>query len=223
MDVLADHAIGSETQIAWQAQLLKVEEALVRGDLVAAERLWRDAYTAALKSRHWQGMVAAADTYRALGARAGFREASIAKGRQTYLTALFRARSEGSVEGVLRTAERFAELGDRGVVEQCIRVARQVAASSRDPQTEEYVRAFTECWAADAQGSTTGGRPHGAVPIFTGGHVDESRTTGIRTTSENDGTSRWRCGPAAPDVRHDRDARSVDSSHPGDGPRARDQ
>jgi hypothetical protein len=102
-------------------------------------------------------MVAAADTYRALGARAGFREASIAKGRQTYLTALFRARSEGSVEGVLRTAERFAELGDRGVVEQCIRVARQVAASSRDPQTEEYVRAFTECWAADAQGSTTGG------------------------------------------------------------------
>ena len=93
------------------------------------------------------------------GARrtAGFPEASIAKGRQTYLTALFRARSEGSVEGVLRTAERFAELGDRGVVEQCIRAARQVAASSRDPQTEEYVRAFTECWAADAQGSTTGG------------------------------------------------------------------
>jgi hypothetical protein len=69
MDVLADHAIGSETQIAWQAQLLKVEEALVRGDLVAAERLWRDAYRAALKSRHWQGMVAAAATYRALGAR----------------------------------------------------------------------------------------------------------------------------------------------------------
>ena len=79
MDVLADHAIGPETQIAWQAQLLKVEEALVWGDL--------------------------------------------AKGRQTYLTALFRARSEGSVEGVLRTAERFAELGDRGVVEQWIRVA----------------------------------------------------------------------------------------------------
>jgi hypothetical protein len=153
MDVLADHAIGSETQIAWQAQLLKVEEALVRGDLVAAERLWRDAYTAALKSRHWQGMVAAADTYRALGARAGFREASIAKGRQTYLTALFRARSEGSVEGVLRTAERFAELGRRAVDPRRAAGRGQLARSADGG----YVRSFTECWAADAQGSTTGG------------------------------------------------------------------
>jgi hypothetical protein len=106
-----------------------------------------------LKSRHWQGMVAAADTYRALGARAGFREASIAKGRQTYLTALFRARSEGSVEGVLRTAERFAELGRRAVDPRRAAGRGQLARSADGG----YVRSFTECWAADAQGSTTGG------------------------------------------------------------------
>jgi len=153
LDVLADHAIGTEAQIAWQARLLEVDEALARSDLAAAERQWREAYAAALKSRHWQGMVAVGDTYRVLGARAGFRAASVAKARQAYLTALFRARGEASLEGVLRAAERFAELGDREVVEQCIRVARQVAAQSRDPQAKEYVRAFTERWAADAQGS----------------------------------------------------------------------
>ena len=136
LEGFADHAIGTEIQIAWQAQLLKVEEALARGELAAAERQWREAYAAALKSRHWQGMVATAD----------------AKARQAYLTALFRARSEGSVEGVLHTAERFAELGDREVVEHCIRVARRVAAQSPDPQMKEHVRAFTERWAANAQG-----------------------------------------------------------------------
>jgi len=151
MDVLADHAIGTEAQLAWNARLLKVDEALARGDLAAAELQWREAYAAALKSRHWQGMVAAGDTYRVLGARAGFRAASVAKARQAYLTALFRARNEGWLEGVLRTAYRFAELGDREVVEQCIRVARRVAAESKDPRAEEHVRAFTERWAASAQ------------------------------------------------------------------------
>jgi len=151
IDGFADHAIGTGTQIAWQAQLLKVEEALARGDLATAEQQWREAYAAALKSQHWLGMVATGDTYRVLGAQAGFRAASVAKARQAYLTALFRARSEGSVEGVLRTAERFAELGDRGVVERCIRVAQRVTEQSRDPQAGEYVRAFTERWAADAR------------------------------------------------------------------------
>jgi hypothetical protein len=150
-DAGADHAIGAETQLAWQARLLKVEQAMARGDFAAAETLWREAYAAALRSRHWEGMIAAGDTYRALGARAGFREASVAKARQAYLSALFRARSEGSLAGVLITAERFAELGDREVVEECIRVARQVAAQSRDPYAEEHLRAFTERWAASAQ------------------------------------------------------------------------
>src|SRR5262245_66398567 len=71
--VLAEHAIGAESQIRWQARLLAVEEAMARGDLLTAERLWRGADVAALKSRHWQGMVAARGTHRALRRRAGFR------------------------------------------------------------------------------------------------------------------------------------------------------
>jgi hypothetical protein len=151
-DARADHAIGAETQLAWQGHLLKVEQAMAAGNFATAELLWREAYAAALKSRHWEGVVAAADTYRALGARAGFRGAAVARARKAYLTALFRARSEGSLAGVLITAERFAELGDREVVEQCIRVARKVSAQSRDPYAEEHLRAFTERWAASAQG-----------------------------------------------------------------------
>jgi hypothetical protein len=150
-DIGADHAIATEAQLAWQARLLKVEQAMARNDFDAAESLWRDAYAAALRSRHWEGMVAVGDTYRALGARASFRATSVAKSRQAYLTALLRARSEGSLAGVLITAERFAELGDREVVEQCIRVAGQVAAQSRDPYATEHLRAFTERWAASAQ------------------------------------------------------------------------
>jgi hypothetical protein len=125
---------------------------MARSEFDTAESLWREAYAAALKSRHWEGMVAVGDTYRALGARAGFRATSMAKSRQAYLTALFRARSGASLAGVLITADRFAELGDRDVVEQCIRVAGQVADQSKDPYAAEHLRVFTERWAASAQG-----------------------------------------------------------------------
>jgi hypothetical protein len=147
-DAFAHHALGSEAQIAWEAQLHRVNDALARNDLAGAEMLWRDAHAAALKSRHWEGMVATGDAYRRLGERANFRKVSDAKAREAYLTALFRARSEGSLDGVLRAAERFADLGDHAVVEQCLGVARSVAARSRDPRAEERVRNFTERWAA---------------------------------------------------------------------------
>src|SRR5256885_14324063 len=63
-DALADHALGTEAQLAWRAQLLKVDQALARDDFAAAEMLWREAYAAALKSRHWEGMLATGDARR---------------------------------------------------------------------------------------------------------------------------------------------------------------
>jgi hypothetical protein len=150
-DVAAGHALAAEAQIAWKARLQQVDDAMARDDFAAAERLWREAYAAALKSRHWEGMVAAGDSYRRLGERAGFRMVASAKARETYLAALFRARSQGSVEGVLRAAQGFAELGDDQVVEQCLGLAQRVAAGSKDPRAVERVRAFAERWAARAQ------------------------------------------------------------------------
>src|SRR3989442_457445 len=63
---------------------------------------------------------------------------------------VFAEQSQGSLEGVLRAAQGFADLGDHGIVEQCIRVARSVAARSRDPRAEDRVRIFAERWAARA-------------------------------------------------------------------------
>ena len=147
-EVIAGHAVATESQIAWKAHLDKVEEALSRNDLTQAAMLWREAYAAALRSRHWEGMVAVADAYRRVGGLAGVGRASEVKAREIYLAALFRARQEGSLDGVLRVAEAFADLGDREVVDRCIDIARTVAVQARDARGEQRVRVFTERWAA---------------------------------------------------------------------------
>jgi hypothetical protein len=151
VEFLADHVAGADPDVAWQVQLARVETALARNDLAGAELLWPEAYVAAIKSRHWEGMVAAGDIYRRLGELGGFRKLSDAKAREAYLAALFRARNRGSLEGVLRAAQGFAELGDQEVVEQCIRVARSVAARSWNPRADERVRLFAERWDARAR------------------------------------------------------------------------
>jgi hypothetical protein len=43
--------------------------------------------------------------------------------RRAYFAALYRACRENSFEGILRTAEAFANLGDREVVEECAGLA----------------------------------------------------------------------------------------------------
>ena len=53
--------------------------------------------------------LAVGDAYRQIGDAGSFRRTAGAKARQSYLTALFRARGEGSVDGVLRVAERALE------------------------------------------------------------------------------------------------------------------
>src|SRR5262245_28778651 len=144
VEFLADHVLGADPDVAWQVHLDRVDTAMARNDLAGAEALWGEAYVAAIKSRHWEGMVAAGDAYRRLGQLGGFRKISDAKAREAYLAALFRARNRGSLEGVLRAAQGFAELGDQEVVEQCIRVAGSIAAPSWNPRAEERVRSFVE-------------------------------------------------------------------------------
>jgi hypothetical protein len=55
----------------------------------------------------------------------------IERERAEALTALFRARGRGSVEGVLGACETFAALGDREVVTACVRIARGLAGADR--------------------------------------------------------------------------------------------
>jgi hypothetical protein len=126
----------------WVAPLRAVDEALARQNVSAAERLWHDAYGHAVASRRWDGMVAVGDASLRIGQIAGRRAAAETRARQAYLAALFRARQQQAVEGALRTAQAFADLGDREVAEQCLRVARDLTAHSGDAEADARVRAL---------------------------------------------------------------------------------
>jgi hypothetical protein len=59
------------------------------------------------------------------GAAAGGAETR-ARARQAYLLAFTRARQEGAVDGVLRAAQAFDDLGDRDAATQCLHVAERM-------------------------------------------------------------------------------------------------
>ena len=125
----------------WASHLREMDDALAQKNVEAAERAWHDAYLAALGSRFWQGMVEVGDASLRIGAVRGFRKISEATARQSYLAALSRARQLGSLEGVLRTAQALAALGDRDVAQQCLRIAEKLARETRPAQALNRVRA----------------------------------------------------------------------------------
>ena len=146
--------VGREAiNVPWTAHLERVEAALAQRNVHAAELAWHGAYAEALRSRRWEGMLEVGEAYLKIGAVAGYRKPAEAKARRAYLTALFRARQQGSVDGVLRAAEAFAALGDREVAEQGVSIAQRLAAQARDAQVSEYVRAVAERLTARLAGS----------------------------------------------------------------------
>lgn len=101
---------------ALPARLASVDEALARREMSRAVFEWRDAYGVALRSRHWESMVAVGDAAVRIDAAAsrpaGHPSAFQAEARQAYLRALFDARAAGSPDGIQRVAAAFAALGD---------------------------------------------------------------------------------------------------------------
>ena len=130
----------STAEGSWTQHLQRMDEALGEGNASAAVRAWRHAYAAALGSPGWVGLVEVAAASLRIGAIPGFARASEARARETYRTALFRARQQGSLNGVLDAAEAFGAIGDRSMVEQCIRIAESLAALNADSSTSERVR-----------------------------------------------------------------------------------
>jgi len=88
-------------------------------DIRAAERALKKAYGTAQTSRLWESMFEVADGYARIG--------DAAKARRCYLIALYRARREGSVDGVLRVAEALTVLGERETAEQVLAIAQRLA------------------------------------------------------------------------------------------------
>jgi hypothetical protein len=132
----------------WESSLRSLDAALQRGDAGAANRTWHEGYSAVLASGRWDGFVAMGDAVRRIADAAGSRSLGEARSRSLYLAALFRARQQGTVDGVLRAAEAFAGLGDREVVEQCLIVARALAARDGDKTAEGRVQTITARLAA---------------------------------------------------------------------------
>jgi len=136
---------------AWEDHLRLFDQALQEGNTGAAVLAWTDAYSAALGSHGWEGMIAVGDAALGLDPANELSNGPRARARTAYLTALMRARRDQSVEGVLRTAEAFAALDDRAVVEQCLRMAESFAAP--DSPASRRVSEFRTRWAAGNYGA----------------------------------------------------------------------
>lgn len=122
-------------------RITAIGEAVQRGDLVTARAAWHDAYRSLRRTRDWQGMAALGDTAQGIAGASGARQPWEADARQGYLGALFRARAEASLDGVLRATEAFATLGDRDVAEEGLRIAESVALRTGTAEARDRVLA----------------------------------------------------------------------------------
>src|SRR5207245_845911 len=95
----------------WTEHIHAMDQALTERNATTAVRAWRNAYAAALATPGWRGLVEVAAGSLRIGAIPGFGKASEARARETYWLALFRARQQGSLNGVLDAAEAFGALG----------------------------------------------------------------------------------------------------------------
>jgi hypothetical protein len=136
----------SQDDGVWTAHLRVVDTQLAGGHVDVAVRVWQDAYGAALESRSWESMIAVGDAFMRIGHAAGTPGGARMNARDAYVIALIRARRNRSVEGALRSAEAFRELGDRALVEQCLHIAAQLATG--DDHAQQRVREARERWAA---------------------------------------------------------------------------
>jgi len=123
----------SESNAPWLPHLELMDRAVATRDPDGAIRAWRDAYAAALGGG-WQGLVEVAAACVRIGEIPGFRKACEAKARQTYWTALFRARQERSLEGLYQVAAAFETLGARAMAEECLRIAESFTAEGSDSE-----------------------------------------------------------------------------------------
>jgi hypothetical protein len=130
------------TLTPWAVHLQAMDTAIAASNASAAVLSWRHAYAAALDQPGWRGLVDVAGAALRIGTIPGFKKAAESRARESYWTALFRARRQGSLNGVLDTAEAFGALGDRVMVEQCIRIAERLAVLTGDAQAADRVRAL---------------------------------------------------------------------------------
>ena len=120
-----------EPRMTWEQDVERVDLALASHDLRTAREAARDAYAAAVTSRRWEPLRHVGDAQRRVEQASGVATPGKASARASYLSGLFRARDQRSLDGVLQAADAFSRLGDTSVVRQALVVARDLAG--RDP------------------------------------------------------------------------------------------
>lgn len=118
------------------AHLQRMEEALARQDFRKAHQEWDRAYFAALASGGWRGMIGAADARVRLGEGTGRHDEAGVTARGILQFAFARAQREASPDGLLRTAEALADLGEIVLADLALGVARGLAGGHPDPQIQ---------------------------------------------------------------------------------------
>ena len=150
VEVLVASAPPVVTPSGWATPLGRADDALRDGDVAQALAWWHEARVAALRSGQWEGLIEVGDASRRLAILGGVRREGEARARQAYLTALLRARRDHSVDGVLRAAGAFGELGDHEVTAQAIRIAERQAG--HDQLALDHVRAVANRWSIPSKG-----------------------------------------------------------------------
>jgi hypothetical protein len=158
VEVLVAHSPHAVASRAWTPPLSRVDAALQDGDLAAAMAWWREARLSAIRSGEWEGLIEVGDASRRLGEAGGFRQDAESQAREAYLAALLRAQRQRSLEGVLRAAGAFGELGDREVTAQAIRIAERQAG--RDPRALDYVRSVADRWSVPSKPTQRSEQPN---------------------------------------------------------------
>ena len=113
-------------ELQWQVTLEAIDEALMLGNPAGAAARWREAYGFAIRSGGWSQLVDVGDAALRIGDAAALQPSAAGAARQSYLTALYRARAQRSAEGIGRVCEAFLRLGDRDVAERCSRLVAQL-------------------------------------------------------------------------------------------------
>jgi hypothetical protein len=131
-----------KAESSWTSPLRDMDQAIARGDVASAVTARHEAYRAAIASRRWEGFLAAGDAILRLGEATQSRSRAEPEARRLYFPALFRARGQQSLDGVLLATEAFARLGDCDAVEKGLRMARDLAGS--DPEALARVRMAAE-------------------------------------------------------------------------------
>jgi len=174
---LQTHGRHEAFQREWRQRLERVHEAVVLGDSRTAVAAWREAYAAAMRGGQWRDLIEVGEAALWVGDVAEFAETAPGAARKSYLTALYRAQAQRSVDGVLQAAEGFAALGDRAAVQNCLVMATRLAED--DPQAQASIRAFSDRFTAgDAQRRVSSSLKRAAtIPSSPGSRLNGSTAT----------------------------------------------